>query len=74
MSYMPINRKLKPLVKSQYPRVETAVRLWPRVVAAITNTDMLAVIAFSLIGLLLTINCMLRFPDLGAVIEQYNQF
>jgi hypothetical protein len=74
MSHMPINRKLQPLVKPQRRHVETAVKLWPRVVAAITNSDMLAVITFSLIGLLLTINFMLRFTDLGAVIEQYNQF
>ncbi len=26
------------------------------------------------IGLLITINVILRFPDLGALIERYNQF
>jgi hypothetical protein len=32
------------------------------------------VVAFSLIGLLVTLNVILHFPDWGAVIAQYNQF
>jgi hypothetical protein len=32
------------------------------------------VVAFSLIGLLLTLNVILHFPEWGAVIAQYNQF
>jgi hypothetical protein len=36
--------------------------------------DLLAVVAFCLVGLLLALNLILRFPDFGAVIEQYNQF
>jgi hypothetical protein len=31
-------------------------------------------IALGLIGFLLVLNFMLRFPELGAVIAQYNQF
>ena len=31
-------------------------------------------IALALIGCLLALNLMLRFPELGAVIAQYNQF
>ena len=38
------------------------------------NSDLFAVVAFCLIGLLLSLNLVLRFPDFGAVIEQYNQF
>jgi hypothetical protein len=36
--------------------------------------DWWPVAAFSIIGLLLTLNVMLRFPDWGAIISQYNQF
>jgi hypothetical protein len=40
--------------------------------------DLIAVASFSTVGLLLTIlfevYILLRFPDLGALIEQYNQF
>jgi hypothetical protein len=33
-----------------------------------------AIVLFCLISLLLTLNFVLRFPDLGMVIAQYNQF
>jgi len=36
--------------------------------------DMSAVLLFCAIGLLVTFNLILRFPDLGAIIAQYNQF
>jgi hypothetical protein len=32
------------------------------------------VVAFSLIGLLVTLNMILHFPEWGALIAQYNQF
>jgi hypothetical protein len=38
------------------------------------TADLNAVVVFCLIGLLLALNLILRFPDFGAVIEQYNQF
>jgi hypothetical protein len=44
------------------------------VLIAVTNPDLQAVVAVSLIGLLLTLNVMSRSPDLGALIAQYNQF
>ena len=47
-------------------------RPWSVVAAA--NPDLLAVVAFCLIGLLATLNFILRFPDFGAVIQQYNLF
>jgi hypothetical protein len=47
---------------------------WHRAVAAIMTPDLCAVVAFCLIGILLALNLILRFPDFGAVIEQYNQF
>jgi hypothetical protein len=42
---------------------------WRQVVA---DPALQAVVAFSLIGLLLALNLMFRFPDIGAVIAQYN--
>jgi hypothetical protein len=38
------------------------------------NTDLPGAIAFSLIGLLLALNIMLRFPEIGALVTQYNRF
>jgi hypothetical protein len=74
MGHRPIIRELQPLVKSKGRDLEAAKRLWPRFVAAITTPDLLGVVAFCVIGLLLALNFALRFPDFGAVFEQYNQF
>jgi len=40
----------------------------------IFSRNLPTVLRFCAIGLLITINVMLRFPDLGALIERYNQF
>ena len=51
-------------------RTETESQL----ATGIANPELHAVIAFCLVGILLTLNFILRFPDFGAIIEQYNQF
>ena len=38
------------------------------------STDWVPVAAFSLIGLLLALNVMLRFPEWGAMVAELNQF
>jgi hypothetical protein len=38
------------------------------------DPDLTAVAIFCAIGLLVMFNVMFRFPDLGAIIAQYNQF
>jgi hypothetical protein len=62
------------LFKSANCRTQGAETEWSRLVTATANPDLHAVVAFCLIGLLLALNLILRFPDFGAVIEQYNQF
>ncbi|MGA8321583.1 MAG: hypothetical protein WB774_12370 [Xanthobacteraceae bacterium] len=47
---------------------------WPEAVAAIMTPDLNAVVVFCLVGLLLALNLILRFPDFGAVMEQCDQF
>lgn len=47
---------------------------WYRSVAAILASDLMAVVAVCAIGLLVTLNVILRFPDFGILIESYNQF
>jgi hypothetical protein len=42
--------------------------------ATANHTDFWAVVMFSTIGVLVLLNLMLRFPDLGAMVAQYNQF
>jgi hypothetical protein len=70
----PIIRELQAVTKPKGRHVEATESGWPGFVAVITNTGLLAVVVFCLIGLLLALNFILLFPDLGAVIEQYNQF
>lgn len=74
MRHPPIIRELQPLAKPKVRDVEATERWWRGFNAAIANPDLLAVIAFCLIGLLLALNLIVRFPDFGAVIDQYNQF
>jgi hypothetical protein len=64
---------LQPPTKPLRPDLK-AETLWSRLFAIITDLDTQAVVAFSLIGFLLAFNLILRFPDAGALIEQYNQF
>jgi len=47
---------------------------WSQLATPITVFDLHTVIASCVIGLLLAVNLALRFPELGAVIEQFNQF
>ena len=74
MNTRPRVRKLQPLTEAKNKYVHPAEELWQRIYIAVTNPDLQAVVAFSLIGLLLILNVMFRFPDLGAIIAQYNQF
>jgi hypothetical protein len=47
---------------------------WSWLFAAKDYSDLTAVVIFCAIGLLVMINVILRFPDFGAIIAQYNQF
>jgi hypothetical protein len=56
----------------------STIGTWDKILAVIGNRNLIVVTIFSTVGLLLTIlftvYLRLRFPDLGALIEQYNQF
>jgi hypothetical protein len=73
MTLLPEAGHSPPPTKSTDRHARIAKTAW-RAVAAIMTPDLLAVVAFCLIGFLLALNLILRFPDFGAVIEQYNQF
>jgi hypothetical protein len=45
---------------------------WSWLVTAIKNPNLVVVAVFCTIGLLASVNVMLRFPDFGAIIAQYN--
>jgi uncharacterized membrane protein YdfJ with MMPL/SSD domain len=65
---------LQRLIRPADRRTRRTETEWSRLVTVIADPDLHAVVAYCLMGLLLTLNLILRFPDLGAIIEQYNQF
>jgi hypothetical protein len=44
------------------------------ILSAENESELLKIIIFCLIGLLATFGLMIRYPDLGAIIAEYNQF
>jgi hypothetical protein len=74
MTLLPEARRSPPPTKPTGRPAGIGTTAWHQTVAAIMTPDLLAVVAFCLIGILLALNLILRFPDFGAVIEQYNQF
>jgi hypothetical protein len=74
MNKQPKARKLQEIANAKSKYVHPAEEPWQRILIAVTNPYFQVVVAFSLIGLLLTLNVMFRYPDLGALIAQYNQF
>jgi hypothetical protein len=74
MTLLPEARQSPPPAKSTARPTSIAKTAWLQAVSTILTPDLSAIVAFCLIGLLLALNLMLRFPDFGAVIEQYNQF
>jgi hypothetical protein len=47
-------------------------RSWPA--KTLSDPNLIVIVQFCAIGLLVTLIAMLSFPNLGAIIEQYNQF
>ena len=74
MSYLPLRRELPTQGNPAGRRIEAWETLDHRLVATLTDPDLITVVTFCVLGLLVAFNVILRFPDLGALIEQYNQF
>jgi hypothetical protein len=74
LAVLSVTHVLQRLIKPTDRRARKTETEWSRILAIIANPELHAMVAFCLIGLLITLNLILRFPDLGAVIEQYNQF
>jgi hypothetical protein len=71
MKKRPIGNKAKSVAFSMVQNFHTEKR---SAMDAAAYASLHTKIAFALIGCLLALNLMLRFPELGAVIAQYNQF
>ncbi len=69
MNLLPKARAILPLTQAK-----TTGTAWHRLLAAISKPNSITIVALCTIGLLTMLNVMLRFPDLGSLIERYNQF
>ena len=69
-SVSPIMRKFHPPEK---PSLRKDLAASSVVAGVSAHSHLHTVIALCLIVLLLVVNAILRFPDLGAIIAQYNQ-
>jgi hypothetical protein len=56
------------------PRVYRSTMQRQLVRAPFDDPDLMAIVLFCTIGLLTALNVILRFPDLGGTIAQFNQF
>jgi hypothetical protein len=74
MNKQPNSRERQSLAKAKVGYVDAADRSWQQFVAGFANPELHTVAAFSVIGFLVALNLILRFPDMGAVIAQYNLF
>jgi hypothetical protein len=64
----------RPTVQHQVIAAQPTTGAWSRFREFVGSADFQLALAFSLIGLLITLNLIFRFPEFGAVIAQYNQF
>ncbi|MGB7560289.1 MAG: hypothetical protein WBL99_02355 [Candidatus Acidiferrales bacterium] len=72
---MPMRGELPPVSTRAYARRPSALEnAWSQLAAAVCNNDVQAVVLFCGIGLLLTINVIVRFPEFGAQIAELAVF
>ena len=69
MTPLPNGHDIPPLKQAKTTRTA-----WHQMVAAISESDLITIVALFAIGLLITLNLILRFPEFGTLIESYNQF
>ncbi len=65
---MPMRGELPPVATWSRARRTAAGAIWAQWVAAMSSPDLQAVVVFSLIGLVLTLNVLLRLSDFGETV------
>jgi hypothetical protein len=74
MNYVSLNRE-RLILNGQDDRIVTRRATgWDRVVAFLTDPELVAITLFCLIGLLLTLVAAREVPDFGALVQSLQQF
>lgn len=71
---MPMRGELPAIVARSDRRASPARAFWSRLTTAVSNPQLQIVAAFCIIGILLTLNVALRFPEFGAVVAELDSF
>jgi hypothetical protein len=71
---MPMRGELPTRAVRTYVLPSPVRTAWSRFVMAVFDSDLQIVIAFCIIGILITLNMMLCFPDFGGLIADLNSF
>lgn len=74
MNYLPLRRGLQIRGNPAGRPIKAWETPYDRLVATLGDPGLIACVTFGVLGLLVALNAILCFPDLGALIEQYNQF
>ena len=70
----PATQNLQPATKSAGLLAGVMKATWNRVIVVLSDPVLVAISVFCLIGLLVTLNLIIRFPDFTAVSEQFQQY
>lgn len=72
---MPMRGELQPISTRDYAEQSSSSdNAWSRIAAIVFKSDLQAVAIFCAIGLLLTINVMVYFPDFGLQLAELSVF
>jgi len=72
MTHLPVSRDLQPSPQARAARPTSTTP--DRSTVAINSPELPIIIAICLAGLLLTLNFMKQYPDVGELIQKYNLF
>jgi hypothetical protein len=71
---MPMRGEL-PTIAARTNATPSPVRTaWSHFVTTVSDPELQTIIAFCMIGILATLNAVLRFPDFGGLVAELNSF
>jgi hypothetical protein len=68
---MPMRGELPTITTRIHTRASQFRTVWSRLSAVLFNPELQTIVAFSVIGLLLMLNAIFRFPDFGQTFTEF---